>query len=305
MNYIVLDLEWNQPRSAAELIQTPFAFDSEIIEIGAVKLNERFEAVDEFKILISPTFYTVLNGRVSRLTRIYKGMLKTGVPFPQAYREFLTWCGEEYAFLTWGPTDIPVLMDNLLMHRMSLDSVRECYDLQRMFGNEILRENRQCSLENAMKLLRFPMERGHDALNDAKNTVRIAGFMDLEKYMEEYVTIYVNYEEDRAGAAFAEKEFSNMTQALKDPDVVSFSCPYCGADIVCEEFVPSGTGKTLGYASCPEEDEFLLRLSGFPAAEKGIHVRRMIFEMSDDLWDIYQTAVERRDEKLREKQGME
>lgn len=38
-SYIVLDLEWNQPMSGQETITRPFRFDSEIIEIGALKLN--------------------------------------------------------------------------------------------------------------------------------------------------------------------------------------------------------------------------------------------------------------------------
>ena len=45
MNYIVLDFEWNQPLTEQDTIIDPFPFDSEIIEIGAVKLDETFAAV--------------------------------------------------------------------------------------------------------------------------------------------------------------------------------------------------------------------------------------------------------------------
>ena len=48
-SYIVLDLEWNQPMSGQETITQPFHFDSEIIEIGALKLNNRFEEVLKVK----------------------------------------------------------------------------------------------------------------------------------------------------------------------------------------------------------------------------------------------------------------
>ena len=46
MNYIVLDLEWNQCPygKGRENKKLPF----EIIEIGAVKLNEKREIVDSF-----------------------------------------------------------------------------------------------------------------------------------------------------------------------------------------------------------------------------------------------------------------
>lgn len=39
MQYIVLDLEWNQPRAEQKIITEPILFDSEIIEFGAVKIT--------------------------------------------------------------------------------------------------------------------------------------------------------------------------------------------------------------------------------------------------------------------------
>ncbi len=52
MNYIVFDLEWNQSHigSAGEHPRMPF----EIIEIGAVKLDENYKVIDEFSRLIKP-----------------------------------------------------------------------------------------------------------------------------------------------------------------------------------------------------------------------------------------------------------
>ena len=40
---IVLDLEWNQPFSMRSMITTPVRLHGEIIQIGAVKLNEQLE----------------------------------------------------------------------------------------------------------------------------------------------------------------------------------------------------------------------------------------------------------------------
>lgn len=81
----------------------------------------------------------------------------------------------------WGPDDLPVLMDNLLMHGLDA-ALPDGYDLQRIFGHEIMRDDRQCSLERAMELLRLKPDRAHDALNDARNTVRVCGRQDLERW---------------------------------------------------------------------------------------------------------------------------
>lgn len=294
--YVVLDLEWNQPRSAEEMIREPFAFDSEIIEIGAVKLNDSFETIDEYKVFIAPFFYSVLNGDVSRLTHISKGTLKEALPFPEAYSAFIDWCGEDYSFMTWGPTDLPVLMDNLLMHKMSLDSIPTCYDLQRIFGNEILRENRQCSLESAVKMLNLPLERSHDALHDSKNTVKIAGFMDLEDYIDEYPMRYVNYAEDRI--ALSDMMFPSLSEAIKRPELAHFSCPYCGSELTCSGWRTARGNKVIGYAKCDacfEGDEneyeyFVRAISHRRSRNTSVTMTRLIFEMSDDLWDIYNAS---------------
>ncbi len=166
-SYIVLDLEWNQPLNPDSAIREPFFFDSEIIEIGALRLDERFRETGSFKTFIRPRFYPHMNGDVVQLTKIRAQDLEKAPEFPRAYAEFMEWCGEDCCLCTWGPDDIPVLMDNLLMHGMDAE-MPCCYDLQRIFGHEIMRDDRQCSLERAMELLKLTPDRAHDALNDAR-----------------------------------------------------------------------------------------------------------------------------------------
>ena len=66
-SYIVLDLEWNQPLNPDSAIREPFFFDSEIIEIGALRLDERFRETGSFKTFIRPRFYPHMNGDVVQL----------------------------------------------------------------------------------------------------------------------------------------------------------------------------------------------------------------------------------------------
>ena len=54
MNYIVFDLEWNQPASWDLAITDPIYLSSEIIEIGAVMLDEQFKPVDELRLFVVP-----------------------------------------------------------------------------------------------------------------------------------------------------------------------------------------------------------------------------------------------------------
>ena len=72
MNYIVLDLEFNQPFHFKTGFQTTLHPDCpfEIIQIGAVKLNEQFTILDEFNILIKPVIYPRIHPYVEKITNL-------------------------------------------------------------------------------------------------------------------------------------------------------------------------------------------------------------------------------------------
>lgn len=296
MNYIILDLEWNHPEDGRFLLTEPFSFDSEIIEIGAVKLNDEFEPVDEYKSYVRPVFYPFLNSAVAELTKIRPQLLAGARTLPEVCGEFFAWCGDACCLCSWGPTDLPVLYDNMLMHGMSLPESPLICDLQRVFGREIMRDERQCSLENALALLGLERDRSHDALNDARNTVRVCERMDLAGCVDEYWTRAVGYGPDRLAGLAGGRQFPGLEEALGDESLKSVECPYCGADAAVGDWVRSSPNTLLGCAVCPEGDEYLLRLKHrrFPG---GTTVSRLVFEMSDDWWEIYQTALERQREK--------
>ena len=57
MNYIVMDLEWNQAISQKFVKTKPVYLSGEIIEIGAVKVDEEFNIIDSYKQYVKPNFY--------------------------------------------------------------------------------------------------------------------------------------------------------------------------------------------------------------------------------------------------------
>ena len=72
MDYIVLDMEWNQPWPGSPSAKKPLPVQirGEIIQIGAVRILEDQTVADEFQMMIKPRFYRRLNKRVSKLTGI-------------------------------------------------------------------------------------------------------------------------------------------------------------------------------------------------------------------------------------------
>ena len=113
---IVLDLEWNQPFSTRSMVTTPVRLHGEIIQIGAVKLNEQLEIVDTFKVMVKPKYYPYMHRKISRLTQISNADLAYGFPFKQALAYFTAWCPEDAVFLTWGNEDFKILHSNISVH---------------------------------------------------------------------------------------------------------------------------------------------------------------------------------------------
>ena len=86
MNYIIMDLEWNQ--SATTAGANP-AIPFEIIEIGAVKLNSDKVMIDEFSALIKPQVYKTMHYMTGKLVHIKMAELKHEQPFEEVMERFL------------------------------------------------------------------------------------------------------------------------------------------------------------------------------------------------------------------------
>lgn len=286
MNYIIFDLEWNQCGSGSEMLTDPVCLPGEIIEIGAVKLDDAFQKVDELRLYIKPKYYQKLHRRIVTLTGIRDRVLaEQGLSFPQAYEKFRDFCGEEYSFMTWSTSDLPILVDNMLLHGIDVSDLPDTYDLQRIFCREIMRFSRRMSLDDALKVLNEKGDTAHDALNDSRNTALVCNHLELEEYAGEYVS--------RAFAEPPRKEvFESPKAALADLELRTYACPWCGETVTGEPWLRVEHDEFISMGRCSEGDEILLTLELTPTAPNRFHPRRIFYEMSDDLWEEYNERKE-------------
>ena len=91
MNYIVFDLEWNQSPGGKRWSNSRLPF--EIIEIGAVKLNEKKEIVDSFQRLVKPQVYNWIHDSIHEVIHMNYKDLQNGTPSPHRSRNSVTACG--------------------------------------------------------------------------------------------------------------------------------------------------------------------------------------------------------------------
>ncbi len=143
-----------------------------------------------------------------------------------------------------------------------------------------------------MELLRLKPDRAHDALNDARNTARVCGSMDLERCMEEYCLRYIDYGPDRLAGRVGGLPYPDLPAAQADPQLTALTCPYCGQPLTLGEWTRKDGNTMLAYARCNEGDEYLA-VCRYGRTPEGIRMGRMVYEMSDDLWDVYQRCIER------------
>ena len=173
-NLVLFDLEWNigyqpYPFNYHGVQQT---FRGEIIEIGAVKIDEDANVLDTFSIHLRPRIFRKLQHHIAKVTGLTQADLDRGEPIVQGLRRFMQWCGPDAEFAEWGMDDVPVLKQNLFLCNLDESRPTVWYDLQQVFLREHPRkEGEGMTLESVVTRMGIPMDRPfHDALSDASLT---------------------------------------------------------------------------------------------------------------------------------------
>ena len=306
MDYIVLDMEWNQPwpgsPSAKKVL--PVAIRGEIIQIGAVRVTRDQQVADEFQILIKPKYYRHLNRRVSKLTGIKEARLREeGVPFPEAMETFVRWCGEDVTFLTWGFDDIGILRENLELFGIDTDFTQRWYNAQMIFNAQTDGSNAQKALKTAMEMFSIePSRPAHDALGDAYHTALICARLDLPKGIAEYEQALKSHENGFHGAelpgCIARKvfyDYADKRAALGAMAGEENKCPICGARMLGSRWFAQPGHRYMDLATCPEHGKFLIRVRLSLQPDGLIRVSRLTYEATSEAAQVYACRAEKAD----------
>lgn len=179
MNYIVFDLEFNQhyafskENKAPNNLKCPF----EIIQIGALKLNEDFETISSLDTLIKPEIYTELNPYVKEITGISIEDFHNTKSFKDIYGEFIDFVkGEDNVFVVWGTSDMKELFRNIEYYELDTSLVPRKYINLQSYCSKYLKcaKGTNIGLSSAIELLNITSNmKFHDAFNDAYYTSEI------------------------------------------------------------------------------------------------------------------------------------
>ena len=135
----------------------------EIIEIGAVRLNEQLEVTGTFQSYIKPR-YPIQSFALS-FCKIERRVLQGSPSFPEVIEQFIDFCGEDYKLIAWGCTDFFSLSTDCRIHGRSTSWLTRMLDMSRFFEG---------GLAQALTEAEVPfVGQHHSALDDALSAAEL------------------------------------------------------------------------------------------------------------------------------------
>ncbi|HRO08286.1 MAG TPA: 3'-5' exonuclease [Saprospiraceae bacterium] len=178
MNYIIFDLE------ATCWLGRPPKGLNEIIEIGAVKVNDYAEVESTFIQFVKPTVNPVLSDFCKKLTSITQQQVNRAKTYPEAIQDFQDWINienENYALISWGKYDRDQLKSDCVLHHLDTSWADQHFNLKPAYS-------KLKSLKNELGLKKAVKQEGfeftgihHRAISDAENLAKI-----FIKYFKEW-----------------------------------------------------------------------------------------------------------------------
>jgi 3'-5' exoribonuclease 1 len=169
MNYVIVDLEatcWEGRDSSR----------NEIIEIGAVLVNEQQAILSEFEQFVKPLMNPILSEFCKNLTTIRQEPVDTAPYFYEAVERFKSWItsyGEEYLLCSWGYYDKMQFEQDCLLHGLETDWLKNHISLKHQYA-EIKGLRRAIGMKNALIGEGLPLSGTHHrGIDDARNITQI------------------------------------------------------------------------------------------------------------------------------------
>lgn len=201
--YVIVDLEMcNVPRG---IKREAYNWRSELIQIGAVVVDESLEITDEFMTYVSPEF-GVVDLYIEKLTGISRKDVQGAPRIKEALEMFVSWLPSDGTLVSWSDNDENQIRRETEAKGLVIESLDHYLDnwvdCQKTFG-EKMNAQKNYKLSEALIIADIDYDEGeHDALVDAKNTAQL--FIKMEHEPELILNpYYSNQVEETTYSPFA------------------------------------------------------------------------------------------------------
>ncbi|MBE6729634.1 MAG: exonuclease domain-containing protein [Ruminococcaceae bacterium] len=290
MDIIILDLEWDSAYSVKSQ-----RFVNQIIQIGAVKLDENCNIIDTFSVTVKSRLSKKLTKRFVELTGITNDMMRAGIPLAQAVEQYNAWAGKNTLTMTWSTSDLYTIIENckFLLPSSIRFRIEKYADLQSYIQNE-MRESgfefqSQISLANAAVMLNISSDglELHQAKDDCLLSVALLKRFFNRSKMERYIKDASNPEFFRR-LTFKSYTLSNIKDDNIKPENLIFKCDKCGNISKCVTGWKYRNGWFSANFRCAQCKRMYIGRVSFKKTYDDLIVKKRIIDIK---------AVESKDEK--------
>jgi inhibitor of KinA sporulation pathway (predicted exonuclease) len=256
MGYIIIDLEFNNLKNITNYYKDFFEnygrfdeieLENEIIEIGAVKVDQYMKPVSELKAYIKPTIFPVINPIVTEITKIDEKILnENGVSFEEAINKLKDMFEEGDVLCSWAKDDIAELITNAHYYNYTDLSWLDGYlDIQE-YVTKILAHKKALGLKVALDELKIKVDETklHDALNDSRYTVEVFRRVYNSRMIKNYIVkdIY----------SMPAIHVSNLEDVKINEEELMLKCPKCGMRVELETAIKLLNWRFAAVGACPK-----------------------------------------------------
>ena len=176
MHHIFVDFEMNH--IAGQYTEERTYSKMEIVEIGAVMLDERYHEISSFQTYVRPEYNDKIEKQCTKVTGITTETVADAPVLWTALQQCVQWCGSEsLTVYAWSDSDLKQLKRELNLKEIECKELhRLCdhwEDFQRTFC-DLLGIEKRVALKHAINAIQSEFDGAeHDALWDARNTAKI------------------------------------------------------------------------------------------------------------------------------------
>lgn len=169
MKYIVMDLEstcWETPAKPET---------REIIEIGAVRLDDSLSPDGEYDRFVRPTENPQLSRFCQDLTHISQADIDNADQFSVVFPDFLAWISDgSYSIASWGEYDIKQIQIDCKRQSLKVPKrfKKSHINVKELFAEK--KHTRPCGMTQALQMMNIPPTGTHHrGIDDARNIATI------------------------------------------------------------------------------------------------------------------------------------
>ncbi len=192
MKYIFLDFEMHPIDRRYR--EDRITIQNEIIEFGAVMLDEELSEISSFREYVKPERMIKMAMRIKDLTGITEADLLGANKFADVLGNFINWCNskrEDFRIYAWSKNDLEQIRGELKIKHIDFtpelqDVMDKWEDFQKEYC-ELVNADKPVNLEKALNEAGIVFDgRMHDALWDSRNTAQLfRETRDKETFMKE------------------------------------------------------------------------------------------------------------------------